>query len=254
MFCRLVMKLRSPQEIRAGKASAFQGLLFDFIDPEYASVLHRQQMHPYSQYLIGHKEETLWIVNTLTDEAYEQIIKPLLREDLVSLNIKQGNLQAEIVSRQMGFISSKELVKQFVHGDTQRRFRIDVLTPTAFKRAGHYYLFPEPRMIYQSLMNRYSLLCGEFEMADPDTLDQISEATLVTGYRLKTVRFPIEGITLPGFTGSFTISIKGTETMARYVRMLLTFGEYSGIGIKTAMGMGAIRLNTQNHVSSAKRE
>ena len=30
--------------------------------------------------------------------------------------------------------------------------------------------------------------------------------------------------------------------MSKYVKMLVRFGEYSGVGIKTAMGMGAIRI------------
>jgi CRISPR-associated endoribonuclease Cas6 len=30
--------------------------------------------------------------------------------------------------------------------------------------------------------------------------------------------------------------------MARYARLLFKFGQYSGIGIKTSMGMGAYRL------------
>ena len=35
--------------------------------------------------------------------------------------------------------------------------------------------------------------------------------------------------------------MKGSETIARYIRLLFHFGEFSGVGIKTGMGMGAIR-------------
>lgn len=31
--------------------------------------------------------------------------------------------------------------------------------------------------------------------------------------------------------------------MANYIRLLCRFGEYSGVGIKTSMGMGAIQLH-----------
>lgn len=40
--------------------------------------------------------------------------------------------------------------------------------------------------------------------------------------------------------------IKGPETMARYVRMLAKFGEFSGVGIKTGMGMGAMKYIRRN--------
>ena len=46
-----------------------------------------------------------------------------------------------------------------------------------------------------------------------------------------------------GFIGEITIHILGGETLARYVRMLCRFGEISGIGIKTGMGMGAMEFN-----------
>ena len=42
--------------------------------------------------------------------------------------------------------------------------------------------------------------------------------------------------------GELGIYISGTETMARYARLLFRFGEYAGVGIKTAMGMGALRI------------
>ena len=38
-----------------------------------------------------------------------------------------------------------------------------------------------------------------------------------------------------------TIRVSGTKTMANYAHLLLRFGEYSGVGIKTGMGMGAVK-------------
>lgn len=34
--------------------------------------------------------------------------------------------------------------------------------------------------------------------------------------------------------------------MGRYVRMLAKFGEFSGVGIKTGMGMGAMKYIRRN--------
>ena len=33
-----------------------------------------------------------------------------------------------------------------------------------------------------------------------------------------------------------------TDTAAKFIRLLLEFGEYSGVGIKTGLGMGAIQI------------
>jgi CRISPR-associated endoribonuclease Cas6 len=79
-------------------------------------------------------------------------------------------------------------------------------------------------------------------MIDEDTLEQLIQNSVVSRYRLKTGVFPVEGRTIPGFIGTISIRFYGTETMMRYIRMLFQFGEYSGIGIKTGIGMGAIQI------------
>ena len=39
-----------------------------------------------------------------------------------------------------------------------------------------------------------------------------------------------------------SVRIHGTDTMSRYARLLFRFGEYSGVGIKSSIGMGAMRI------------
>lgn len=39
-----------------------------------------------------------------------------------------------------------------------------------------------------------------------------------------------------------TIKVTSTDTAAKFIRLLLEFGEYSGVGIKTGLGMGAIQI------------
>ena len=91
-------------------------------------------------------------------------------------------------------------------------------------------------------MNKYSSSSDSIEMFDQETLDQITEQSEIVNYNLKSVYFPMEGIKIPGFKGKITIKFSGSETMSKYIKMLVRFGEYSGVGIKTAMGMGAIRI------------
>jgi CRISPR-associated endoribonuclease Cas6 len=92
-------------------------------------------------------------------------------------------------------------------------------------------------------MNKYSASAeDELEMFDEETLEQLAAYSEIYQYRLKSTYFPVEGIRIPSYKGEMTLRLHGTDTLARYVRFLLRFGEYSGIGIKTAMGMGAIRV------------
>ncbi|MGN0241169.1 MAG: CRISPR-associated endoribonuclease Cas6 [Candidatus Weimeria sp.] len=183
-----------------------------------------------------------WVINTLTDEAYEKIIKPLLEPSFDSFVIRQGNIKTKIVSKTLETTDTKELMREFREDQSESNFRIKAVTPVAFRQDGAFNILPLPQLVYQSLMNRYSLLADEISMSDEDILEELASMTLISGYKLRTMRFPLEGNTIPGFVGSFSYYIRKSQTMARYVRMLLRFGEYSGIGVKTGMGMGSIRL------------
>ena len=95
-------------------------------------------------------------------------------------------------------------------------------------------------------MRKYSAASQEFEMFDEETLEALVEQSEIVRYRLQTIPFPLEKIKITGFVGNLCIHVKGPETMARYIRMLLEFGEFSGVGIKTGMGMGAMRYIRRN--------
>ena len=138
--------------------------------------------------------------------------------------------------------TQKELLEEFYTKEAGKYFRIEFLTPTAFKQRGRFVIWPDVRLVYQSLMNKYSAILSETDMYDEETLEQLVESSELAEYRLRSVKFPMEGIVIPAFCGTITIRMRGTNTMARYLRMLLRFGEYSGVGIKTAMGMGAVRM------------
>ena len=74
-------------------------------------------------------------------------------------------------------------------------------------------------------------------------MNELAKRSETVRYRIQTVPFPLEKVRITGFNGTICIHVKGNETMARYARMLFSFGEYSGIGIKAGMGMGALKLS-----------
>jgi len=95
-------------------------------------------------------------------------------------------------------------------------------------------------------MRKFSAASEEFNMYDEDTLEELVTQSEIVRYRLQTIPFPLEKTNITGFIGNICIHIKGPETMARYVRMLAKFGEFSGVGIKTGMGMGAMKYIRRN--------
>lgn len=238
MYADLKMELDS-QLLTFQQSSNLQGVIMENIQADYAERLHENRLNPYSQYLVRENGKLIWHIKTLTEEAYENIVLPMAK--LNELNIKKKQLLVPIKRKNVELYDESKLIKEFYDEKCERYLEVNFLTPTAFKSVGKYVIYPDLQLIYGSLMRKYSELSAELDMIDEDALTELTEKSEIVRYRLQTVAFPLEKVRITGFVGSICIHIGGTETLAKYARMLLKFGEFSGIGIKTGIGMGAIK-------------
>ena len=246
MLARLTLRLEA-NKFDYKKSSALQGVLFENIDDEYADYLHQQQLHPYSQYVYKKNDNILWVINTLNNEAYSKIIKKLYSEEFNQFHLKKGNADVGILNKDVEELSKEELVKEFNTLSSDKTINIQLISPMAFKQRGNYIALPDIRLIYQSIMNKYSASSDKYEMIDEETLEQMVLSSAITKFNIRSVAFPLEGIRVPGAIGDIRIKIYGSDIMARYARLLFRFAEYSGVGVKTAMGMGAIRIREKGY-------
>lgn len=242
MYAELKLELDN-ETLDYKQSSNLQGVIMEHIEEEYAEILHQSNLKPYSQCVVKQDDKRIWYIRTLTQEAYKKMIIPL--SQLNEFEIKNGQIHANIVRRDFESRAENELLKEFYEIPANRFLNLTFQTPTAFKSNGKYVFYPDIRMIYQSLMMKYTASSEEMDMIDEDTLEQLTQNSEIVRYHLRSMSFPLEGVNIPGFVGSIRLKIKGTDTMARYARMLMKYGQYSGVGIKTAMGMGAIRLMEQ---------
>lgn len=223
------------------QSSNMQGVLMECIDPDYAEILHQQSYHPYSQHL-ELREKKEWVISTVDREAYEQMILPLLDSGFTGFEIRKRDISIAIKTKQVKTKEKKELLNRFYSAECSHDLQLEFMTPTSFKRDARYVIMPELRLIYQSLMNKYSAACRDMEMYDAHVLEELVQSSYIANYQLNSTLFPLERVKIPSFRGKIGIKISGTDTLARYVRFLAEFGEYSGVGIKTAMGMGALKI------------
>lgn len=242
MLAQLRMKLQVDKEdFGCYQSSNMQGIMMERIDSSYAKKLHEQGLKPYSQYIVG-GEQKEWVVKTFTKEAYQEIITPLLDEKLSEFCIEKKEMHARIMGKELRTLRKQELLDEFYSDICSRYLSLEFLTPTSFKSDGRYIIIPEVRYIYQSLMNKYSAASEDLDMCDEETLVQLTENSNIVQYKLRSTFFPLEGVRIPAFKGEINIKVLGTTTMAKYARLLARFGEYSGVGIKSAIGMGALQL------------
>lgn len=241
MVGKMELKLSCEGELVYQMASLFHGALMELLPEEYASLLHMSQLHPYVQHLEYRDGNWYWIVCALNQKAVKIILHDTLG-NLEDIKIKKRNLIIHIVQKNYTEVSYKELMNQFYNEDCSQYISVHFVAPTAFKSQGKYVFYPNIRCIFRSLMNKYDAAVGRETMVDVDTLDQLCENADIIRYDLKSVNFALEGVKIPAFIGKVTIKMSGSQTMTNFATMLFRFGEYSGVGIKTALGMGCIKI------------
>lgn len=223
-----------------------QGVLMESVDRGYAEALHSLSFNPYSQYCYRESagEALVWRVNALTDEAAEHIVAPLQALDFV--NVRRYGVKLAVLRKTTETLSIKsftDIIREDVGENRRPKVHVRFMTPTAFKCQGQYVFMPTVRLILQNILMHYSQVYEGNNDVDAETLSYFDQHVRIASYNLRSCYFAHaagEGKKVPSFTGSLTLSMSGPPTLVGLVRMLLRFAEYSGVGIKTSMGMGGV--------------
>jgi len=247
MPSRLDMTLSGAEQLNYQMASLFHGALMEMLPEAYVAELHESMLHPYTQHLEMRDHQWHWVVTTLNDQAKDLIIDQTLAQKN-QVDIKKHELVVGIAEKKMSELTDKELSSQFYQEDAPRTISLQFLTPTAFKIDGRYVFYPDIRSIYLSLMNKYDAASKAGSMKDEDALELLCRNTSLFRYDLRSTLFSMEGVKIPSFVGKITFRMHGAQTMTNLAQMLFRFGEYSGIGIKTALGMGAVKMLSEEEM------
>lgn len=229
---------------RAASLGPFlQGALMESTDAEYAELLHGAPFNPYAQNCIPRNSESLtWRVCALDDTAYERLLLPLMSLQSIELRGAGGRV-FPVLERRLETHDLKELTG-IIAEDGPERIRMRFCTPTSFKSAGSYAIMPSVRLVFQNLLMRYLYVYEGTKEPDEGTIEFIEKNIRITSYNLHSEYFDHamgKRGKVPAFAGTLGFSLKGPRQLGGLCRMLLRFGEYAGVGIKTSMGMGGMQ-------------
>lgn len=232
------------ESLNYARASLFHGFIMELaaLEGDYADSLHRTPRPPFSQHLEERDGTWQWTVAFLDAKAEELLYARHLC-NLTELTLTHAGIRVLLTERTESVLTDADLGSLFYRGDCPHLLRMEFITPTAFKSRGEYVIFPSLKHIYQSLTSRYDAFHHEEGLSDPETLEALSSGTRIIGYSLRTVPFHLEGVKITGFTGYVTLCHGRNRTLSSLSHALLRYGEYSGVGIKTALGMGGVRLS-----------
>lgn len=245
MLNQLALVLEEQGDLNYNMGSILHGYLMEQVGKEYGNCLHESQLKPFSQSLYFERKSRkwVWVINTLNLEAYENLMMPMLNKGVIELN-HQGKKLKVVEQIEKEPLSYETLTRQYYLSDDSRKIiNIIFLTPCSFKVKNEYLMYPSLLHIYQSLMQKFSQFSTTIKIDDKTVLNHLTEHTSMVGYRLKSSKYCIGKGLIKGYSGEIRLKIDGNETIRNLGNLLFAFGNYSGVGIKTSLGMGAMNSN-----------
>ena len=247
MLRRFEAELRLPDGVRSSSSmgSVLHGALMELLPEDYADALHTQNLRPYSQSIRWdrERERVIWRIGTLDQTAGELIGETLGR--IESIFLRQKGYTVDVQNIQcVEERSYQDIADEYFRAETAPRgAEIHFLTPTSFKQGGAYIILPESALILQSLLARWNRFCPDIRIEEENLAQELAAHARLTRYALRSASFSVEGYNIRGFRGQIALQFAGGDMVRRILGTLLAFAPYAGLGIKTALGMGAVETD-----------
>lgn len=246
LITQLKYQLEGPENLHIDSSWGywFYAALMEHIPDEMAEMFHLPDRTPINQHLrISDREKTVhWVVNILGDEA-EQCLLPHM-DSISELKLRECTQAFKLVlNEKRNFKDANAFWNRAAEMPDANLHRLCIMTPTAFRSNRRYVVFPDIRLILQSLMLRWNSIAPSLRICDEDVLQMMEMQIWLRDYRLQTRRFELKGQAVPGFCGTIWLQNSLPAPLLEIWKGLLLFCEYSGLGIKTALGMGAVELS-----------
>lgn len=241
MLKHYTIELKSTQEnnkIKSNFAYYLYAILLENCPNSFATEIHNTGFTPISHKLLIKDDKILWKV-TLFNDAISILGDVLLNKK--EWFIKKENIVLSTVDVQCTTITADDLFKYKYDS-----IKLNFVTTTAFKSQDIIHNIPSNHFIFQSLFKKWNMAFPEAIIEDDDQegIETIARHMIIKNFILKDSTYRLKGQSIKGFQGNLLLTPhnKMDNFHKELAFALLLFSEYSGIGIKTAMGMGGITV------------
>jgi len=244
MLTQLKITLQPENTVQIANSWAYNmyGALVEKMPPYIAENLHAQAQTPISQYLTAKSNTCIWNV-CLFGNIGKEILPILENTDSYFLTKFNQNLKVRNIESCAEFTETDFCRKYLIEDDFSRLITLNFETPCAFKSAGEYAILPSKEWIIKSLVNKWDVFSENNKIGDEFAIQNIIDCCRIVKYNLRSTVYPLKDVKIPSFTGFVTLSARGNEQLLRLFNLIACFGEFSGIGIKTALGMGGVHVS-----------
>jgi|GEM_PF-640713 len=216
------------------------GALMERLPPNMCELLHRDGIAPLSQCFVYDRraEEYCWQICAFDGILAESIRNVLQQQSTIRIESEGIHFSIQDIATER-IASARELMLQAKEAfENASLIQVKFVTPTSFKQNGQYVLYPTVQMMVGNLVHKWNALNSDMVIEDEYAVNQIMEGLSIHSYKLQSANFTMKGIRVSGFVGEVLLKPRLSEPLLEIAKLLFYFANYSGIGIKSTLGMG----------------
>lgn len=240
MLAQIKMEIEA-SGLNTNMGSLFHGYLMSVIDTAYAEYFHHNTTNPYTSCIYRDRESKkfFWRITTFNKNAFDMIISYFLENDIKTIFLENKDLEVTVKSLSLNKTSFEEL-----YLNANKKNKINLISPTSFKSEGVTHIFPNIRILLAGVIAKINQHSDSVKLEDEKIVNEFLDRVYIYDYNLKTQAFHLEKIKIKGFIGSMNIAIKGEDSaLNQILNFLIMVSEYTGLGIKTSLGMGGVKID-----------
>lgn len=216
------------------------GALMEHIPHHLGEQCHKNGFTPIRQYLQRDGSVFLWNI-TLFGQAISAL-EPVLKEGTV-WRVRRENLSLRCVSVGCSPVLEAEDFFQMSHSQYSLQFH----TATAFKQKKQYQNMPSSHLIFQNLSRKWNdaFPTARIEDQDGEGIEAIAQGVYYKNFSLHQEKYVLKEQIISAFVGELEFGFRLSGFHLTLCQVLLEFAHYSGVGIKTSLGMGGCSLKKE---------
>lgn len=247
MLGRIILRLQTEdaRQLDFFSGSVLHGFLMEAAGHNAAYLHGGEGLRAYSQSCC-YDERTgsaEWRINTLNKVSSEIIGQAL--DGVETIYLKQKGLEYRVVVN-TGFIFTtyrELLLSQINRERIPKNAALYFKTPCALKFQNKHVNFPVVKSIIAGLYAKWNVFSEIVDLEQKELIEQIAADNRISSYSLNSRVFPLERNKIPAFQGWLKLESHLPVVLTALRNVLLLYGEYAGIGSKTALGLGAVKTD-----------
>lgn len=222
--------------------SLMHGWLNEQLPAPFPEQLHQDEVKPLSQWIeVRASGVFCWHIQSLDAQLSEALAALLTEGQTIAIRHMGAGFSIREVRRTT--LAPSAYMKQiFLAPQPCQGLIVRFRTTTTHRTGGQYALFPSVELMGRSLRQRLCQIMPESPLADDEALEQVLAHVTLRRYKLQSSTFSLEGHYVTGYFGSLELHFSGPDPVNRLAEMLFGIAPWTGIGIKTALGMGGCEV------------